>query len=123
MMTSNPSGLPPDGDLTLDRDPSRPPAVAAAAALPGEIGGFRILGKLGEGGMGIVYEAEQQSPHRRVALKVVRGGHFVDDQYLRMFRRETETLARLTHREHRGPLRSGPHGRRPALRRRRTRRG
>jgi hypothetical protein len=97
MMTSNPSGLPPDGDLTLDRDPSRPPAVAAAAALPGEIGGFRILGKLGEGGMGIVYEAEQQSPHRRVALKVVRGGHFVDDQYLRMFRRETETLARLTH--------------------------
>jgi tetratricopeptide (TPR) repeat protein len=69
----------------------------AAVALPGEIGGFRILGKLGEGGMGIVYEAEQQSPHRRVALKVVRGGHFVDDQYLRMFRRETETLARLTH--------------------------
>jgi len=27
--------------------------------------------------MGIVYEAEQQSPRRRVALKVVRGGHFV----------------------------------------------
>ena len=47
--------------------------------------------------MGIVYEAEQRSPHRRVALKVVRAGHFVDEQYLRMFRRETETLARLTH--------------------------
>ncbi len=47
--------------------------------------------------MGIVYEAEQQSPHRRVALKVVRGGQFVDDVYLRMFRRETETLARLAH--------------------------
>ena len=47
--------------------------------------------------MGIVYEAEQQSPQRRVALKIVRGGHFVDEQYLRMFRRETETLARLTH--------------------------
>ncbi|HEX7615231.1 MAG TPA: serine/threonine-protein kinase, partial [Thermoanaerobaculia bacterium] len=97
MTTNDAGGLPPDGDLTLDRDPSRPPAAAAAAALPKEIGGFRILGKLGEGGMGIVYEAEQQSPHRRVALKVVRGGHFVDDQYLRMFRRETETLARLTH--------------------------
>jgi serine/threonine protein kinase/tetratricopeptide (TPR) repeat protein len=98
MTTNDPGGLQPDGDPTLDRDPSRPPAVVgAAAALPKEIGGFRILGKLGEGGMGIVYEAEQQNPHRRVALKIVRGGHFVDDQYLRMFRRETETLARLTH--------------------------
>ena len=97
MTTNDPSDLPLDGDLTLDRDPSRPPAAAAAAALPREIGGFRILGKLGEGGMGIVYEAEQKSPRRIVALKIVRGGHFVDDQYLRMFRRETETLARLTH--------------------------
>ena len=47
--------------------------------------------------MGIVYEAEQQDPNRRVALKVVRGGDFVDDLDLRMFRREIETLARLTH--------------------------
>ena len=47
--------------------------------------------------MGIVYEAEQQSPRRRVALKVVRGGQFVDELSLRMFRRETETLARLAH--------------------------
>ncbi len=70
---------------------------AAPEKLPDEIGGFRVLGKLGEGGMGIVYEAEQQSPHRRVALKVVRGGHFVDEAYLRMFRREAETLARLAH--------------------------
>jgi tetratricopeptide (TPR) repeat protein len=90
-------GIPSDADPTLDRDPSHPPDVPAAAPMPEEIGGFRILGKLGEGGMGIVYEAEQRSPHRRVALKVVRGGRFVDEQYLRMFRRETETLARLTH--------------------------
>ena len=47
--------------------------------------------------MGIVYEAEQKDPFRKVALKIVRGGHFVDDQDLRMFRREIETLARLTH--------------------------
>ena len=97
-MTQNNPGHPSaDGDLTLDRDPSRPPAASATVGLPSEIGSFRILGKLGEGGMGIVYEAEQKNPSRKVALKIVRGGHFVDDQYLRMFRRETETLARLTH--------------------------
>ena len=82
--------------------PAGPLAHATAASAPPggpprEIGGFRILGKLGEGGMGIVYEAEQQAPRRRVALKVIRGGQFVDDAYLRMFRRETETLARLSH--------------------------
>jgi eukaryotic-like serine/threonine-protein kinase len=92
-MNANDSGLPPDDDLTLEQDPPRPPV----AGLPHEIGGFRILGKLGEGGMGIVYEAEQRDPSRKVALKIVRGGRFVDDQELQMFRREIETLARLTH--------------------------
>lgn len=66
-------------------------------SLPESIGEFRILGKLGEGGMGVVYEAEQRQPHRRVALKVVRGGHFVDEHQVRMFRREADTLARLKH--------------------------
>lgn len=81
--------------LTLDGDAG--PRPVAPETHPREIGGFPILRKLGEGGMGIVYEAEQRSPRRRVALKVVRGGQFVDETYLRMFRREAETLARLVH--------------------------
>jgi len=65
--------------------------------VPPTIGSYRIVGVLGEGGMGTVYEAEQANPRRAVALKVVRGGQFVDDQGLRMFQREAETLARLKH--------------------------
>jgi serine/threonine protein kinase/Tfp pilus assembly protein PilF len=62
-----------------------------------QIGDFRIVRQLGAGGMGIVYEAEQQNPKRPVALKVIRGGSYVDDTRVRMFRREVQTLARLRH--------------------------
>ena len=65
--------------------------------------------------MGIVYEAEQKNPFRKVALKIVRGGHFVDDQDLRMFRREIETLARLTHPNIAALYEAGRTERRPAL--------
>ncbi|MFN0151923.1 MAG: tetratricopeptide repeat protein [bacterium] len=61
------------------------------------LGRFRVLGRLGEGGMGIVYEAEQEDPKRRVALKVMRGGWAAGADGLRFFRREAQTLARLQH--------------------------
>jgi len=70
----------------------------AADALAGRrVGPFRILGKLGEGGMGVVFEAQQEHPARTVALKVIRAGIFADDRQLRMFRREAESLGRLNH--------------------------
>ena len=58
---------------------------------------FRILRKLGEGGMGVVYEAEQLHPRRPVALKVIRGGAFVDEHAVKLFQREAQALARLKH--------------------------
>ena len=61
------------------------------------IGNYRIIRKLGEGGMGVVYEAEQQHPRRPVALKVIRGGHFVDEYQIKLFQREVQALARLKH--------------------------
>jgi serine/threonine protein kinase len=61
------------------------------------IGDFRLVRKLGEGGMGVVYEAEQQQPKRPVALKVIRGGAHVSPDTLKLFRREIQTLARLNH--------------------------
>jgi serine/threonine protein kinase len=64
---------------------------------PAQIGEFKILSVLGRGGMGVVYEAEQRDPERRVALKVLRGGRLADEMQLRLFRREARTLARLIH--------------------------
>ena len=61
------------------------------------IGGFRLVRKLGEGGMGVVYEAEQQHPRRPVALKVIRGGPHVSPDTLKLFQREAQTLAHLRH--------------------------
>jgi serine/threonine protein kinase/Tfp pilus assembly protein PilF len=61
------------------------------------LGPYTLLSRLGEGGMGIVYEAEQKRPRRRVALKILRGGALVDAHRMRLFRREVEALARLQH--------------------------
>ena len=64
---------------------------------PRLIGDFRIVSLIGAGGMGVVYEAEQQHPKRPVALKVIRGGRYVDETAVRLFRREAQVLARLKH--------------------------
>lgn len=76
------------------------PGEAAApelAGMPGEVDGYRLLGVLGQGGMGVVYLAEQSEPRRRVALKVIRGSAHTDSLHVRLFRREAETLGRLRH--------------------------
>ncbi|MFN8546620.1 MAG: tetratricopeptide repeat protein [Candidatus Eisenbacteria bacterium] len=65
--------------------------------MPAEVDGYRLLGVLGQGGMGVVYLAEQREPRRRVALKVIRGSAHTDSLHVRLFRREAETLGRLRH--------------------------
>src|SRR5262245_35680292 len=64
--------------------------------LPQRIGHYRILRCLGEGGMGIVYEAEQDNPRRAVALKVIRPG-LVSPALLQRFGQEAQILGRLRH--------------------------
>ena len=73
------------------------PAAADLAGMPAEVDGYRLLGVLGQGGMGVVYLAEQKEPRRRVALKVIRGSAHTDSMHVRLFRREAETLGRLRH--------------------------
>jgi serine/threonine protein kinase len=64
--------------------------------LPARIGGYAVVRVIGEGGMGIVYEAEQEEPRRRVALKVIRPG-MVTPPLLRRFRHEAQVLGQLEH--------------------------
>ncbi len=64
--------------------------------VPETIGGFDVLGVIGEGGMGVVYEAWQREPRRRVAIKVIRPG-MVTRGLLQRFRHEAQVLAQLEH--------------------------
>ena len=61
------------------------------------LGDFRIVGEIGRGGMGIVYEAFQESLGRRVAVKVLPRQSLLEPQQLRRFQREAQTAARLHH--------------------------
>lgn len=63
---------------------------------PERVGPFRIVGRLGEGGMGTVYDAVQDSPARRVALKVIRPDAVSPETRAR-FGLEARVLARLDH--------------------------
>jgi tetratricopeptide (TPR) repeat protein len=60
------------------------------------IGRYRVVRLLGEGGMGSVYEAEQDRPRRVVALKVIKSG-FATAEALRRFQHESQALGRLQH--------------------------
>jgi WD40 repeat protein/serine/threonine protein kinase len=63
----------------------------------GTLGDFRLLREIGRGGMGIVYEAEQISLGRRVALKVLPFAAALDSRHLRRFKTEAQAAAHLSH--------------------------
>ena len=88
-------------DDAIDRGAHLPAHDDLAGGMPhrahaGAIEGFRIVRLLGEGGMGAVYEAEQDRPRRRVALKLIRAS-LVTEIMRRRFGREAEALGRLKH--------------------------
>jgi serine/threonine protein kinase/Flp pilus assembly protein TadD len=88
----------------IGRAAAGPRSVAAALAqaqapdlAPGQLGDFRLLRELGRGGMGVVYEAQQVSLGRRVALKVLPFAAALDPRQRQRFQNEAQAAAQLHH--------------------------
>lgn len=72
-------------------------SVSADRTAPKQLGDFRLLRELGRGGMGVVYEAEQISLNRKVALKVLPFAALIHNRALQRFHNEVRAVAALDH--------------------------
>lgn len=84
-------------DQDLQRPPGRTTGDQSAEPSVSQLGDFRIIREIGRGGMGVVYEAEQISLGRRVALKVLPRHLLTNEMHARRFDREARAAARLHH--------------------------
>jgi serine/threonine-protein kinase len=92
------------GDSAQRRPPLRAnscewynPVVADRVEVGQEIGGYAVTGRIGEGGMGAVYLAEQRESGRRVALKVLLSEMAENEEFRRRFERESKYASSLEH--------------------------
>ncbi len=87
-----------DASLGL-RDPTapEPPSATECQTNLGPLGDFQLVREIGRGGMGVVYEAEQISLGRRVALKVLPFAAALDARQLQRFKNEAQAAACLHH--------------------------
>ncbi len=78
-------------------DTSSVDSPPSSEMLPERVGEYRIVREIGRGGMGIVYEAEQEALSRHVAIKVLPGHLLANEKLRQRFRREAQAAARLHH--------------------------
>jgi serine/threonine protein kinase len=86
-----------EGDASVSAAGPAPRPADSSAPLEGVLGDFRIVREIGRGGMGVVYEAEQISLKRRVALKVLPFAAVLDPKQLQRFKNEAQAAASLKH--------------------------
>jgi serine/threonine protein kinase len=82
--------LPPSQSTTFPHEPKSGPVLPTVA-------GYRVLGVLGQGGMGVVYQAEQTGLKRLVALKMILSGPHARPEERARFVTEAKAVARLQH--------------------------
>jgi WD40 repeat protein/tRNA A-37 threonylcarbamoyl transferase component Bud32 len=74
-----------------------PDAADQGPSPPSEVGQYVVLGEVGRGGMGVVYQARHRDLRRTVALKMILAGAFASEVQRQRFRREAELAARVQH--------------------------
>ncbi len=83
--------------LKINKEQSGSGRASLGATTLERLGDFRIIRELGRGGMGIVYEAEQESLGRRVAVKVLPTQSLLEPKHVYRFQREAQAAAKLHH--------------------------
>ncbi len=87
----------PEDERTGPPAPLHAENSLATALEGGLLGDFRLLGEIGRGGMGVVYEAEQLSLKRKVALKILPLAAALDARQMQRFQNEAQAAAQLHH--------------------------